>query len=319
MIGTTVRRVDVLPHVRRARLPERALALGAAGGHDQRQLVDRRRTMAGIADEACVLDVRDGLDTHEEIVHVHAVHRPFVFLGIFGTHQELASRNQRELGHQIGRHRYRQEDSACAFSTTLAGMQLETFALERYQSIWENRVTWNLAESGVHPLRVTDLVNTPELQVAMFEQELGYPQTNGTIELRTLIASIYPHSTVEHIEVTNGGSEANCVLLMRLVQPGDRIVFMTPNYLQASGLARALGAEVQPWPLRLIGEGAAARWSADTDELRRLVTPKTRAILLCNPNNPTGARLEDGVLDEVCAIAASAGAWVIGDEIYRGA
>jgi len=198
-------------------------------------------------------------------------------------------------------------------------MQLETFALERYQSIWENRVTWNLAESGVHPLRVTDLVNTPELQVAMFEQELGYPQTNGTIELRTLIASIYPHSTVEHIEVTNGGSEANCVLLMRLVQPGDRIVFMTPNYLQASGLARALGAEVQPWPLRLIGEGAAARWSADTDELRRLVTPKTRAILLCNPNNPTGARLDDGVLDEVCAIAASAGAWVIGDEIYRGA
>ena len=138
--------------------------------------------MAGIADEACVLDVRDGLDTHEEIVHVHAVHRPFVFLGIFGTHQELASRNQRELGQQIGRHRYRQEDSACAFSTTLAGMQLETFALERYQSIWENRVTWNLAESGVHPLRVTDLVNTPELQVAMFEQELGYPQTNGTIE-----------------------------------------------------------------------------------------------------------------------------------------
>src|SRR5205085_12444098 len=57
-----------------------------------------------------------------------------------------------------------QEDSACAFSTTLAGMQLETFALERYQSVWENRVTWNLAESGVHPLRVTDLVNTPELQ-----------------------------------------------------------------------------------------------------------------------------------------------------------
>ena len=63
-----------------------------------------------------------------------------------------------------------------------ACMKLETFALERYQSIWENRVTWNLAESGVHPLRVADLVDTPELQVAMFEQELGYPQTNGTIE-----------------------------------------------------------------------------------------------------------------------------------------
>ena len=69
-------------------------------------------------------------------------------------------------------------------------MKLETFALERYQSIWENRVAWNLAESGVHPLRVTDLVNTPELQVEMLEQELGYPQTNGTFELRSLIASL---------------------------------------------------------------------------------------------------------------------------------
>jgi aspartate/methionine/tyrosine aminotransferase len=198
-------------------------------------------------------------------------------------------------------------------------MKLETFALERYQSIWENRVTWNLAESGVHPLRVTDLVNTPELQVAMFEQELGYPQTNGTIELRTLISSMYPGSTIDHIEVTNGGSEANCVLLMRLVQPGDELVFMTPNYLQASGLARALGAEVRPWRLRLVGDGAAARWAPDTDALRRLVTPRTRAILVCNPNNPTGARIDAATLDEVCGIAAAVGAWVVGDEIYRGA
>jgi aspartate/methionine/tyrosine aminotransferase len=198
-------------------------------------------------------------------------------------------------------------------------MKLETFSLERYQSIWENRVTWNLAESGVHPLRVTDLVNTPELQVAMFEQELGYPQTNGTIDLRALIAAIYPGSTSDHVEVTNGGSEANCVLLMRLVQPGDELVFMTPNYMQASGLARALGAEVRPWPLRLTGDGADVRWTADTDELRRLLTPRTRAILICNPNNPTGMRLDEPTLDEICRIASTVGAWVVGDEIYRGA
>jgi aspartate/methionine/tyrosine aminotransferase len=198
-------------------------------------------------------------------------------------------------------------------------MQLETFALERYQSLWENRVTWNLAESGVHPLRVTDLVNTPELQVAMFEQELGYPQTNGTIELRTLISSMYPGATIDHVEVTNGGSEANCILLMRLLQPGDEFVLMTPNYMQASGLARALGAVVRAWPLQLVTQDTDPRWLADTDALRRLVTRKTRAILICNPNNPTGARLDDATLDEVCRIAGSVGAWVIGDEIYRGA
>ncbi len=200
-----------------------------------------------------------------------------------------------------------------------ACMKLEPFALERYQSIWENRVAWNLAESGVHPLRVADLVDTPELQVAMFEQELGYPQTNGTIELRSFIASIYPGATADHVEVTNGGSEANYVLLTRLLQPGDDVVFMTPNYLQMRGIVRALGANVREWQLREQHDGSTPRWIADVDALRALVTERTRAILLSNPNNPTGARLDDETLDAVCRVAASVGAWVVGDEIYRGA
>lgn len=198
-------------------------------------------------------------------------------------------------------------------------MKLEPFALERYQSIWEHRVAWNLSESGVHPLRVADLVDTPELQVAMFERELGYPQTNGTIELRSLVAAMYPGAGVDHVEVTNGGSEANFVLLTRLVQAGDEIVFMTPNYLQARGVARALGANVREWPLRQQRDGSSIRWIADLEALRGMVSRRTRAILLCNPNNPTGARLDAAVLDEVCRIAATAGAWVVSDEIYRGA
>lgn len=198
-------------------------------------------------------------------------------------------------------------------------MRLETFALERFQSIWEHRVAWNVSESGVHPLRVSELVDTPALHDALLEQDLGYPQTNGTVELREAIAGMYPGATADHVEVTNGGSEANCVLLMRLVEPGDEIVFLTPNYMQASGLARALGATVRPWRLRETGEGAQARWAPDLHELTELVTPKTRAILLCNPNNPTGARLDAAALDEICRVASTVGAWVLDDEIYRGA
>lgn len=194
-------------------------------------------------------------------------------------------------------------------------MKLETFALERFQSMWENRVAWNVSESGVHPLRVSELVNSSAHHDALLEQELGYPQTNGTVELRELIAAMYPGATRDHVQVTNGGSEANCVLLMRLVEAGDEIVFMTPNYMQASGLARALGATVRPWRLR----DESGRWAPDLDELKALVTSKTRAILLCNPNNPTGARLDAETLDEVCRIAATVGAWVVDDEIYRGA
>jgi aspartate/methionine/tyrosine aminotransferase len=198
-------------------------------------------------------------------------------------------------------------------------MKLETFALERFQSIWENRVAWNVSESGVHPLRVSELVDTAALRGALLDQELGYPQTNGTVELRSAIAAMYPGATPDQIQVTNGGSEANLLLVMRLVEPGDEIVFLTPNYMQASGLARALGATVRPWRLRESGDGPDARWAADLDELKLLVGPKTRAILLCNPNNPTGARLDAATLDEICRIASTVGAWVIDDEIYRGA
>lgn len=198
-------------------------------------------------------------------------------------------------------------------------MKIEPFALERVQSIWENRVAWNVAESGVRPLRVSELAGTDELRAAVLDQELGYPQTNGTAALRESIAAMYPGATAAHVQVTNGGSEANCVLLMRIVEPGDEIVFMTPNYLQIAGLARALGATVKPWRLRETGAGDTARWTLDPAELDTLVTPRTRAIVLCNPNNPTGARIDAAVLDAACRAAERVGAWVIDDEIYRGA
>jgi aspartate/methionine/tyrosine aminotransferase len=197
-------------------------------------------------------------------------------------------------------------------------MRIEPFALERFQSIWENRVAWNVSESGVHPLRAADLVEGSAAQ-DLLQVELGYPQTNGTAELREAIAAMYPGASAAGVQVTNGGSEANCVLLMRLVEPGDELVVLMPNYMQISGLARALGATVRPWWLRETGTGEQARWTADPNELNTLVTPRTRAIAICNPNNPTGACLDAVFVDAVCRAAARVGAWVIGDEIYRGA
>jgi aspartate/methionine/tyrosine aminotransferase len=194
-------------------------------------------------------------------------------------------------------------------------MKLEPFALERMQSTWENRVAWNLAESGVHPLRLEELAVSAEDRAGLFGQELGYTQTNGTPELRLAIAEMYPGAGAEHVNVTNGGSEANLIAVWRLVEPGDEVVMMMPNYMQMRGIARAFGATVRPW-LLIESDG---RWRADLDALDALVTPATRLILICNPNNPTGARLAADELETVCRIAGRVGAWVISDEIYRGA
>src|SRR5262245_6225939 len=194
-------------------------------------------------------------------------------------------------------------------------MKFEPFALERWQSIWENRVAWNLSESGVHPLRVEEVAISEADRHSVLTQELGYTQTNGTPELREAIATMYPGARVDQIEVTNGGSEANCIVLWHLIEPGDEVVMMTPNYMQIPGVARALGATIVAWPL--IED--STRWRPDLAALERLVTPRTKIIVVCNPNNPTGARMTADELKDLCRTADRAGVWVLSDEIYRGA
>jgi aspartate/methionine/tyrosine aminotransferase len=101
------------------------------------------------------------------------------------------------------------------------------------------------------------------------------------------------------------------------VQPGDEVVILVPTYMQTHGLVRAFGGVVREWPL--IADHAAGRWRPDLDRLAALVGPRTRAIVVCTPNNPTGARLTAAELDAVAAIADRHGCWVVSDEIYRGA
>ena len=196
-------------------------------------------------------------------------------------------------------------------------MRIPQFAMERMQSTYENLVDYNLSESGVHPMRLEELVEDPADRAGLLGQELVYPQSNGTIELRERVAAMYPGATADHVEVTNGGSEANFVTMWHLVEPGDEVVSMVPNYGQTLGLAEAFGGTLKPWPLRLAADGK--RWRIDIDHLRALVTARTRLIILCNPNNPTGARIPAPDLDAICQVASSVGAWVLSDEIYRGA
>jgi aspartate/methionine/tyrosine aminotransferase len=196
-------------------------------------------------------------------------------------------------------------------------MKLEQFAMERMQSTYENHVEFNLSESGVQPLRLAELVDDAASRDALMAEALRYTQSNGTVPLRSDIAALYPGATPDHIQVTTGGSEANCITMWHLVEPGDEVVLMVPNYMQTWGLARAFGGSVKEWPL--VSTGSPAMWRADVDALARLVSSRTKLIVICNPNNPTGARIDEAELDAIGAIASRHGAWILSDEIYRGA
>lgn len=193
-------------------------------------------------------------------------------------------------------------------------MKLEQFQMERMQSTWENIVRYNLSESGVHPVSIGELIPDPAQREALFGIELGYSQSNGTPELRRAIAAIYPGATEENVIVTTGTAEANFLAAWMLTEPGDEVVMMMPNYMQLWGIVRGFGAELKPLPL--IEE---LEWAPDLDALDRAVTSRTRLIAICNPNNPTGAILTGQEMERIVAAAERAGAWLLVDEVYRGA
>jgi aspartate/methionine/tyrosine aminotransferase len=85
--------------------------------------------------------------------------------------------------------------------------------------------------------------------------------------------------------------------------------------MQTWGLARAFAGTLREWPLR----ERAGGWEADVAELSSLLTPRTKLLIVCNPNNPTGACFGEPVLDAICRAAGRHGTWVLSDEIYRGA
>jgi len=193
-------------------------------------------------------------------------------------------------------------------------MRIEVFAMERMQSTWENIVDYDMSESGVRPLTLRELGEMGFDLQAFLDEPLGYSQSNGTIPLREQLTAIYPGATVDQIEVTNGTSEANYLIALSQVEPGDVVAMQVPNYMQMWGVARSLGADVRTFRLR-----TEASWEPDWDEFERAVTPETRLLYLSNPNNPTGSVLSDASMRRIADRCGRTGTWLLSDEVYLGA
>ncbi len=192
-------------------------------------------------------------------------------------------------------------------------MKIEIFEMERTQSLWENRVKYNLTESGVHPYTLKELLEPDEVR-ELLSLRLGYGQTNGSEELREAICRLYPGTGLDNVLVTSGSAEANFLAIWSMLEPGDELLLMLPNYMQIWGLARSFGVAVKPFHLR-----EKFNWAPDLPELESLMSARTKMIAVCNPNNPTGAVLSKKEMEEIIRLAGKAGAWIYSDEVYRGA
>lgn len=192
-------------------------------------------------------------------------------------------------------------------------MFIEEFQLERLQSLFENEVEINLTESGVHPFTLRELLSQGEIE-ELLDLRLTYGWTNGSPDLRDAIRQHYPGASRDQVLVTNGSAESNFLAMWTLLEAGDEIVCSLPNYMQIWGLARSLGVKVHPFHLRSDGH----RWRPDLEELERVVGSRTRAIVVCNPNNPTGSVFTEAEMQRIVEIAAATDTFLYADEVYKG-
>jgi len=181
-------------------------------------------------------------------------------------------------------------------------------------SEFEQTVEYVFAESGVHPMKLSELIDTKEKQQTLLDTELNYPEVNGEKALRKSIADLYGEKDLDKVLVTVGASESNYILAQCLLEPGDHVAILQPTYRQFWGAAKNLGAEISSF--KLVEE---RQWELDIRSLDEAVGPKTKVIALVNPNNPTGRALSEPEVAAIVSAARKCGAWLIADEVYAGA
>ncbi len=159
--------------------------------------------------------------------------------------------------------------------------------------------------------------------------ETFYTYQAGLPELRAALAAymtgLYgsPHAGSaepfgpERFFVTIGGMQALQMALRLAAGPGDEVIVPTPAWPNFGGALAVAGVGLVEVPLRLDrAEAADARWRLDADDLARAVTPRTRALVINSPANPTGWTATEDELGAVLDLARRHGLWIVADEIY---
>lgn len=154
---------------------------------------------------------------------------------------------------------------------------------------------------------------------AMRDGQTHYPSpTKGTVPLLKAIADKMVHDHGVHVKydsdivVTPGSKWALNIALASVVNPGDEVLYFEPVWVSYPPIIRLHGAE--PVPVSL---SAADNFKITVEHLKEKITPKTKALMVNSPNNPTGRVLSREEVDAIVEVATAADLFVISDEVYE--
>lgn len=185
--------------------------------------------------------------------------------------------------------------------------------------VFSNRVTQY--EDGVNLTIGEPDFSTPEniKRVgieAIHKNHTGYTHNAGLLELREAVASFFydqyhlSYNPENEIIITNGVSQGIDSILRTILQPGDEVIIPAPIYSAYEPIVHLLGAKV------IYLNTADNQFQPDPEELERLITDRTKAVILNYPCNPTGTVLSKDLMDEIAAVLDRHEIFVLSDEIY---
>ncbi|MDE6139197.1 MAG: aminotransferase class I/II-fold pyridoxal phosphate-dependent enzyme, partial [Candidatus Gastranaerophilales bacterium] len=196
-------------------------------------------------------------------------------------------------------------------------MKIDKFKVEKWFNEYEKDAVYDLADTCVESLSVDELLAiTGEREKhinEIFSRKLNYGAIHGSERLKNAICTMYNNQSVENITITHGAIGANHLVILTLVEPGDKVVSIVPTYQQHYSIPKSFGANVEMFFLE-----EKNNWLPDIDKLEQVVDKNTKLICLNNPNNPTGAVIPDEMLRKIVEIAEKSNAYILCDEVYRG-
>jgi aspartate aminotransferase len=146
---------------------------------------------------------------------------------------------------------------------------------------------------------------------------LPYGPSQGLLDLRILIAEYFLRYDIavdpQHVFITTGGSEAIIFTLMVTCDVGDEVLVPEPFYTNYNGFAEMAGVTIIPLPTTVLN---GFRYPT-RDEIEAKVTPRTKAILVCSPNNPTGTVYTREEMETIVQVARKYNLFILSDEVYR--
>jgi len=166
---------------------------------------------------------------------------------------------------------------------------------------------------GEPDLPTPDVIRRAAVRVIQEEQN-GYTTHAGLASLRELVAADYPHlkASPDNVIITAGSQEALYLTLMTLVDEGDEVLLPDPGFVAYPTIVRMAGGHPVFYKLP-----ARDAFGFDEEDFRRRLTPRTKAVVVISPSNPTGRTFARRDLEAMAGALRDHPAYVVSDEIYR--